>query len=248
MKFSLAGNIVSAGWVHCAVLPARLGTARAGVGSSTGLETGASKLGWQRLWLWTQTETQSCPLPHFGTTQGGRLQTPALLPTILDSLDACNCDNTKWFLPFSPGTWRESCDFSECYKAMWKCQRLKMAKILNKEPSVYKSEQENFLTGVRKFHDSKGWVFKFCPISWILAGAGSQSEQWICRESQARPRQLVLRAEDNSSNNTMLLFYTWYFSVFSFDQKWNSIAYFSRQLSRSLLPGKVSDTPICKEI
>ena len=46
---------------------------------------------------------------------------------------------------------------SECYKVMWKCQqRLKMAKILNKEPAVYKTEHDNFLRELRKFHDSKG--------------------------------------------------------------------------------------------
>ena len=33
-----------------------------------------------------------------------------------------------------------------------------MAKILNKEPAVYKKEQDNFLRELRKFHDSKGWV------------------------------------------------------------------------------------------
>ena len=50
------------------------------------------------------------------------------------------------------------CDFSECSKVMWKWQRLKMARILNKEPAVYKKEQDNFLKELRKFHDSKGWV------------------------------------------------------------------------------------------
>ena len=81
----------------------------------------------------------------------------------------------------------EMCDFSECYKAMWKCQRLKMAKILNKEPAVYKTEQENFLRELRKFHDSKGWVKCYLvPQGGVLlcAGAGSLNMEvaagWRC--------------------------------------------------------------------
>ena len=31
-----------------------------------------------------------------------------------------------------------------------------MAKILNKEPAVYKQEKENFERELRKFHDQKG--------------------------------------------------------------------------------------------
>ena len=40
----------------------------------------------------------------------------------------------------------------------------KMAKILNKEPAVYRQEQDNFLRELRKFHDNKGWV---CPEFWL---------------------------------------------------------------------------------
>ena len=52
---------------------------------------------------------------------------------------------------------------------MWKCQRLKMAKILNKEPAVYKKEQDNFLRDLRKFHDSKGWVFAETSVCRVMA-------------------------------------------------------------------------------
>eukprot|EP00090_Calanus_glacialis_P019014 TRINITY_DN2933_c0_g1_i1.p1 TRINITY_DN2933_c0_g1~~TRINITY_DN2933_c0_g1_i1.p1 ORF type:complete len:1649 (-),score=541.75 TRINITY_DN2933_c0_g1_i1:463-5409(-) len=38
-----------------------------------------------------------------------------------------------------------------------------MAKILNKEPAVYKQEQDNFLRELRKFHDQKGTGFKHIP-------------------------------------------------------------------------------------
>jgi len=38
-----------------------------------------------------------------------------------------------------------------------------MARILNKEPAVYKKEQDNFLRELRKFHDSKGTSFKLAP-------------------------------------------------------------------------------------
>lgn len=38
-----------------------------------------------------------------------------------------------------------------------------MAKILNKEPGVYRQEQENFLRELRKFHDGKGTGFKHLP-------------------------------------------------------------------------------------
>ena len=31
-----------------------------------------------------------------------------------------------------------------------------MAKILNKEPAVYRQEQENFVRELRKFHEQKG--------------------------------------------------------------------------------------------
>ena len=61
------------------------------------------------------------------------------------------------------------CDFSECSKVMWKWQRLKMARILNKEPAVYKKEQDNFLKELRKFHDSKGWVLFLLEFLVIVA-------------------------------------------------------------------------------
>jgi len=38
-----------------------------------------------------------------------------------------------------------------------------MAKILNKEPAVYKKEQDNFLKELRKFHESKGTSYKHVP-------------------------------------------------------------------------------------
>ena len=59
---------------------------------------------------------------------------------------------------------------------MWKCQRLKMAKILNKEPAVYKKEQDNFLRELRKFHDSKGWVLEQCDL--LSTGLGLSE---VCR-------------------------------------------------------------------
>ena len=35
-----------------------------------------------------------------------------------------------------------------------------MAKILNKEPGVYKQEQDHFVRELRKFHDQKGYGFE----------------------------------------------------------------------------------------
>ena len=43
-----------------------------------------------------------------------------------------------------------------------------MAKILNKEPAVYRQEQENFVRELRKFHEQKGEVFKIKGVEIFL--------------------------------------------------------------------------------
>ena len=168
-------HIVSAGWAHCAVLPARQGTARAGVGSSTGLETGVSKLGWQRLWLWTQTETQSCPLSHFGTTQGGRLQTPALLPTILDSLDACNCDNTVIFCHFPQAVDVNRVIFQNAIKLCESASASKWRKYWTKNRVSINRNRRIFWRDYGSFTIPRGECLSFVwsPGSWRVPGQSS---------------------------------------------------------------------------
>ena len=98
-------------------------------------------------WLVWNTQThqiQSCRLPA---------STSSKSPASNSSRAISSSSSISWAVVES-----DFCDFSECCKVMWKWQRLKMAKILNKEPAVYKKEQDNFLRELRKFHDSKGWV------------------------------------------------------------------------------------------